>query len=102
MKDKSKYYYDNERNKDIKQNKEFNTLRNKNIPRYYIGINGMECRSYIDSFEMSYHIGSCCKYISRASGRTVKHDDFGVSDIKKAITHLTMELERIKKYKGGV
>ncbi len=91
MKEKSKYYYDTERNKSFE--------KDERIPDYYIGIDGTECRKVIDSFEMSYHIGSCCKYICRLSGSTVKHNDNGLSDLNKAIAHLTMEVERIKKYK---
>ena len=91
MKEKSKYYFDTERNKSFE--------KDERIPDYYIGIDGTECRKVIDSFEMSYHIGSCCKYICRLSGSTVKHNDNGLSDLKKAIAHLTMEVERIKKYK---
>jgi|TARA_R100001163_G_scaffold1867_1_gene2899 hypothetical protein len=88
---KSKYYFDTERNKPYK--------KDERIPSYYIGLDGLECRKVIDSFEMSYHIGSCCKYICRLSGTNIKHNDNGLSDLKKAIAHLTMELERIKKYK---
>ena len=94
MKDKSKFYYDTNRNKNMMEEQD------KRIPSYYIGLDGTECRKVIDAFEMSYHIGSCCKYICRSSGETVKHDDYGVADITKAIAHLTMELEKIKKYKG--
>ena len=94
MKDKSKYYYDTNRNKNMIDKED------KRIPNYYKGLDGTECRAVIDSFEMSYHIASCCKYICRLSGETIKHNDNGVADINKAIAHLTMELDRIKKYKG--
>jgi hypothetical protein len=94
MKDKSKYYFDTDRNKNIMEEQD------ERIPSYYIGLDGTECRKVIDAFEMSYHLGSCCKYICRASGETIKHNDYGVADINKAIAHLTMELDRIKKFKG--
>ena len=94
MKEKSKYYLDTERNKNMSEQQD------KRIPSYYIGLDGTECRKVIDSFEMTYHIASCCKYICRSSGETTKHNDNGVADINKAIAHLTMELDRIKKYKG--
>ena len=91
MKEKSKHYYDCDRNK---------TNNDERIPNYYIGSDGTECRAVIDSFDMSYHIGSCCKYICRLSGDNVKHSDDGLADIYKAIAHLTMEIDKIKKNKG--
>tara|TARA_R100001163_G_scaffold27079_1_gene22016 strand:+ start:7441 stop:7716 length:276 start_codon:yes stop_codon:yes gene_type:complete len=90
MSEKSKYYWDINRNKPHE--------KDKRIPDYYIGNDGTECRKVIDSFEMSYHVGSCCKYICRLSGKTTKHNDKGLADLQKAITHLTMEIEKIKKH----
>ena len=42
MKEKSKYYFDTERNKSFE--------KDERIPDYYIGIDGTECRKIIFTF----------------------------------------------------
>ena len=84
---KSKYYYDTERNKEIKESK---------IPYYYIGLEGMEARDVCEQFDLSYHLGSACSYILRSSR---KHKDGGVEDLTKAIAHMQYEINRINRNK---
>ena len=86
MKEKSKYYYDTERNKPI-----------DNTPFYYIGNEGMKCIDVIHQFELSYDLGTAATYIMRCKR---KHDDMGEECINKAIDHLRYELKKIKKIKG--
>jgi hypothetical protein len=85
MKEKSKYYYDTDRNLPI-QNK---------VPFYYIGKKGLMAKDICDEFDLPYHLATAVTYILRAKK---KHNDKGKSDINKAIAHLEFELNRIKKY----
>tara|TARA_R100001163_G_C4887731_1_gene82159 strand:- start:45 stop:302 length:258 start_codon:yes stop_codon:yes gene_type:complete len=85
MSEKSKYYFDMERNKPY----------NNKVPKYYIGKKGMMAKDICDDFELPYHLATALTYILRAKK---KHNDKGVSDINKAIAHLEFELYRIEKY----
>ena len=85
MCEKSKYYYDYDRNK------EFNT------PDYYIGLDGLKAIDVIHQFDLSYDLGVSVSYLLRCKN---KHNDEGVECINKAIDHLNYELKKIKKNKG--
>ena len=54
MKEKSKHYYDTERNTSI-----------DTTPSYYVGLNGMKAIDVIHEFNMSYDLGNACSYILR-------------------------------------
>tara|TARA_Y100001937_G_scaffold94685_1_gene128437 strand:- start:42 stop:302 length:261 start_codon:yes stop_codon:yes gene_type:complete len=86
MLEKSKYYYEYDRNKPHEDN----------IPKYYIGKNGMMAKDVCDQFDLPYHLATALTYIIRCKK---KHNDKGVSDIKKAMAHLKFELSRIANYK---
>ena len=86
MKEKSKHYYECDRNKPI-----------KTTPCYYIGLDGMKAIDVIHEFDLSYDLGNAVSYILRCKR---KHDDQGVECITKAIDHLEYELKKIKKNKG--
>lgn len=65
------------------------------IPNYYKGLfKGILVKDVCDDFLLSYHLGSCCKYICRAGK---KAGNLKSQDIVKAIKHLEFELELIKK-----
>jgi len=87
MSDKSKYYFDKERNNPIDK-----------TPSYYIGLYGMKAIDVIHEFELSYDLGSAVSYILRCKS---KHNDQGVECITKAIVHLRYELKKLKTIKGG-
>ena len=87
MKEKSKYYYDTERNKSINL-----------TPSYYIGSDGMKAIDVIHEFNLSYDLGNAVSYILRCKN---KHNDQGVECINKAIDHLRYELKKIKKINRG-
>ena len=86
MKEKSKHYYECDRNKPI-----------ETTPCYYIGLDGMKAIDVIHEFDLSYDLGNAVSYILRCKR---KHDDQGVECITKAIEHLKYELKKIKKNKG--
>ena len=85
MSEKSKYYWDLDRNMPYKEK----------IPSYYIGKKGIMAKDVCDNFELPYHLATAVTYILRAKK---KHNDKGVSDINKAIAHLEFELNRIENY----
>tara|TARA_B100000519_G_C14258208_1_gene446155 strand:+ start:2563 stop:2847 length:285 start_codon:yes stop_codon:yes gene_type:complete len=83
----SKYYYEKDRNMYVT-----NTTLDKRIPTYYIGKHhGYEARKVVEDFELSYNVGTAVTYLLRANR---KHDT-PIDCIKKAITHLEFELEKI-------
>ena len=86
MKEKSKHYYECDRNKPIDK-----------TPCYYIGLDGMKAIDVIHEFNLSYDLGNACSYILRCKR---KYNDEGVECITKAIEHLRYELNKIKKNKG--
>jgi len=86
MKEKSKHYYDCDRNKPI-----------ETTPCYYIGLDGMKAIDVIHGFDVSHELDNNKSYILRCKR---KHDDEGVECITKAIEHLKYELKKIKKNKG--
>ena len=61
------------------------------IPDYYIGNNGYEARKVVEGFELTYNIGTAVTYLLRAN----KKHDTPKDCIKKAITHLEFELEKL-------
>jgi len=103
MKNKSKHYYELDRN--IDNAKQSNTAdqydgktrtggleNDSRVPEYYRGKNGYEARKVCDNFELTYHLATATTYILRAYR---KHDT-PVDCITKAIAHLEFELEKIK------
>jgi len=86
---KSKYYYDYNRNKSMTSTHD---AKDDRIPEYYKGKEGYEARKVCDNFELTYHIGTAVTYLLRAYH---KHDT-PVDCIKKAIAHLEFELEKLK------
>ena len=85
MSEKSKYYFDRERNQPY----------NDKVPNYYVGKYGIMAKDVCDDFELPYHLATAVTYILRAKK---KHNAKGNSDINKAIAHLEFELNRIKNY----
>tara|TARA_R110000737_G_scaffold238900_1_gene250935 strand:- start:80 stop:331 length:252 start_codon:yes stop_codon:yes gene_type:complete len=61
-----------------------------NIPEYYKGKNGYMAKDVVTNFELSYNVGTAVTYLLRSKN---KHEDGGLEDIRKAIHHLTFELE---------
>lgn len=117
MKNKSKHYYELDRN--IDNDKQSNTAdinpkmllsktdltdqydgktrtggleNDSRVPEYYRGKNGYEARKVCDNFDLTYHLATATTYILRAYR---KHDT-PVECITKAIAHLQFELEKIK------
>ena len=69
------------------------TTGDDRIPAYYVGSKyGYEARKVIEDFNLSYNVGTAVTYCLRAKR---KHSDGGISDIKKAIAHLSFELEKL-------
>ena len=61
---------------------------------YYVGSKyRYEARKVIEDFDLSYNVGTAVTYCLRAKR---KHNDGGISDIKKAIAHLSFELDKLK------
>ena len=86
MKEKSKYYYDTDRNKPI-----------DNTPFYYIGqIYGYKAFDIIEDFKLNYNCATALSYILRSDR---KHES-PQECIKKAIEHLKNEVNIIKKNNG--
>ena len=78
----------------IPEGYEFNQsykLYGYDIPDYYIGNNGYEARKVVEGFELTYNIGTAVTYLLRAN----KKHDTPKDCIKKAITHLEFELEKL-------
>ena len=67
------------------------------IPDYYIGNNGYEARKIVEGFELTYNIGTAVTYLLRANRKHDTPEDC----IKKAITHLKFELEKINNEKNN-
>lgn len=83
MKEKSKYYFDTERNMPIDK-----------TPFYYIGqVYGYKAFDIIEDFKLNYNSATALSYILRASR---KHNSPNEC-ISKAIDHLKNELEILKK-----
>jgi hypothetical protein len=62
------------------------------IPEYYVGKKyGYEARKIVEDYELSYNVGTAVSYLLRANR---KHET-PIQDIRKAISHLHFELERL-------
>mgnify|MGYP003142702423 FL=1 len=86
MKEKSKYYFDTDRNKPI-----------DNTPHYYKGmIYGYKAFDIIEDYKLNYNCGVAVSYLLRA---TRKHTS-PLECIEKAIEHLKNEVTIIKKNNG--
>ena len=122
MTEKSKYYYELDRNSTsttvnpkMKMSKEELGIEEKHItrtgglfptgtrsmdvkqdnrvPDYYKGKNGYEARMVCDNFDLPYHLATATTYILRSYH---KHDT-PVDCLQKAIAHLQFELEKINR-----
>ncbi|QDP55499.1 MAG: hypothetical protein Unbinned176contig1000_36 [Prokaryotic dsDNA virus sp.] len=97
MKDKSKYYWDLERNIDpninpkMKLSKE-ELMKDNRVPDYYRGKNNYEARKVVDNFDLSYNIGNAVTYLLRAMNKHSEPFDC----FKKAIAHIEFEIEKLK------
>ena len=87
--EKSKYYYDFDRNIECDEMLE----DNKKVPAYYLGRNGLMAKDVIWQFDLSYNVGTCVSYCLRSKR---KHNDGGIEDLKKAIAHLQFEIEQLE------
>lgn len=65
-------------------------------PTYYTR-GGIECFDVIDAWGLNYYMGCALKYIARCG---FKDGADSVSDLEKAVSYLTREIERVKKSKG--
>jgi hypothetical protein len=96
-KNKSKYYYEYDRNMDstypVKAIK--GDVIDDRVPSYYIGKEGYQARKVCDNFDLTYHLATATTYILRA----YKKHDTPVECIKKAIAHLEFEIEKINQEK---
>ena len=104
IKEKSKYYYDTDRNLDnSKQMINPKMLLTKEelglerVPEYYKGKNSYEARKVCDNFDLTYHLGTAVTYILRAYH---KHDT-PVECLTKAIAHLEFEIEKYEQDNKG-
>ena len=83
MKDKSKYYYDTDRNMPI-----------DNTPEYYKGmVYGYKAFDIIEDYKLNYNCATALSYVLRASRKHSTPDEC----ISKAIDHLKNELDQLKK-----
>ena len=65
----------------------------KKIPEYYIGKKyGYEARKVVEDYELSYNVGTAVSYLLRSDR---KHET-PVQDIRKAISHLHFELDKLQ------
>jgi hypothetical protein len=65
----------------------------KKIPEYYIGKKyGYEARKIVEDYELTYNVGTAVSYLLRANR---KHDT-PLQDIRKAISHLHFELDKLQ------
>ena len=86
MKEKSKYYFDTDRNKAI-----------DNTPHYYKGmVYGYKAFDIIEDYKLSYNCASALAYILRNER---KHSS-PIDCLSKAIDHLKNEVSIIKKNNG--
>ena len=94
MCEKSKHYYNKERNADQYGGKTRagGIMSDSRVPEYYKGKNGYEARKVCDNFDLSYHLATATTYILRAYHKHATPVDC----ITKAIAHLEFELEKIK------
>ena len=104
VKEKSKYYYDTDRNLDnSKQMINPKMLLTKEelglerVPEYYKGKNSYEARKVCDNFDLTYHLGTAVTYILRAYH---KHDT-PIECLTKAIAHLEFEIEKYEQDNKG-
>ena len=122
MTEKSKYYYEWDRNSTsttvnpkMKMSKEelgiekkhitrtgglfptgtrsMDTKQDNRVPNYYKGKNGYEARMVCDNFDLPYHLATATTYILRSYH---KHDT-PIDCLQKAIAHLQFELEKINR-----
>ena len=86
MKEKSKYYFDTDRNKPI-----------DNTPHYYKGmVYGYKAFDIIEDYKLNYNCATALSYILRSDR---KHES-PQECIEKAIEHLKNEVKIIKKNNG--
>ena len=86
MKEKSKYYFDTDRNKAI-----------DNTPHYYKGmVYGYKAFDIIEDYKLNYNCATALSYILRSDR---KHES-PQECIEKAIDHLKNEVNIIKKNNG--
>ena len=86
MKEKSKYYYDTDRNMPI-----------DNTPEYYKGmVYGYKAFDIIEDYKLNYNCATALSYILRSDR---KHES-PQECIEKAIEHLKNEVNIIKKNNG--
>jgi len=86
MKEKSKYYFDTDRNKPI-----------DNTPEYYKGmVYGYKAFDIIEDYKLNYNCATALSYILRSDR---KHES-PQECIEKAIEHLKNEVNIIKKNNG--
>ena len=83
---KSKYYYEYDRNLDNAYNQKKDDDR---VPEYYRGKNGYEARKVCDNFDLSYHLGTAVTYILRSYHKHMTP----IECLKKAINHIQFEIE---------
>ena len=86
--EKSKYYWDFDRNLD--NAKQMNQTEDRRVPKYYKGRNQYEARKVCDNFDLTYHLGTAVTYILRAYH---KHET-PIECLQKAINHLHFEIEK--------
>jgi hypothetical protein len=91
----SKYYYEYDRN--MPNMSSTCDIKDDRVPDYYKGKEGYEARKVCDNFDLPYHLATATTYILRAYH---KHDS-PVECLKKAISHLEFELEKIKRDEGN-
>ena len=104
IKEKSKYYYDTDRNLDnSKQMINPKMLLTKEelglerVPEYYKGKNSYEARKVCDNFDLTYHLGTAVTYILRAYHKR----DTPIECLTKAIAHLEFEIEKYEQDNKG-
>ena len=86
MKDKSKYYYDSERNMPVNK-----------TPFYYIGqVYGYKAFDIIEDYKLNYNCATALSYILRSDRKHKSPKEC----IEKAIEHLKNELSILKKTNG--
>ena len=86
--EKSKYYWDFDRNLD--NAKQMNQTEDRRVPEYYKGRNQYEARKVGDNFDLTYHLGTAVTYILRAYH---KHET-PIECLSKAIAHIQFEIEK--------
>ena len=93
MSDKSKYWFDTERNMS-------STDTDNRVPTYYIGrtprTGYYQARFVVEDFDCSYNVGTAVTYCLRCKR---KHSDGGIECLTKAIAHLEFEIEKLKSQK---